>query len=1115
MKKALGVLSVLVLITAMMISCNAEQKLDDTVGVSFNVSSSRELSVENQPFEPVNSENLTWYYHGEKKTDKEFTTGQSASMDANNPAYWTEISTGDELSGKYVTFSQGQWFFKIKAMKGNTQMYYGETNGNVLLTKGNNTISISVSPFVSGVKGTLEIESVYIDPKDQNSPNVAPNRLLINGVSKTFTVDEGGKSISYTEKVEPGTYTVEVKRVGEDTGIILASASKTVIVYSGLTTKIKDFVEEDTTSGKFDPKPIKPEGTETVTVPESGDAVVEFVNITPSMEADKSTTVTIPSAVVASAASAVTLDIAVKDSESVADSSFDVTSGNGVAASISLTMKDGETPITNFGSNKVTVETYIETGLSGVTVKYNGTGDAPTDVDYDSVTGKLTFKTTHFSEFYVESAILTKIGDKEYLSLQRAINDAEDNSTISLLADVETPDTSYYVENKNLTLNLNGKTLSGSGYDGTLCVKSNATLTINGEGNVIGNDDQEYGMAIWAVGENAKVIINSGTYSNTLTHADDQMDMIYASNGGKVEIYGGVFKCITPAWTLNVKDADYVSGASNITVYGGKFHGFNPANCEAEGSGTNFMKEWFSAKEKTTGVYEVCSAYEDDVINISSAKGLLEFARLVNEEGKTFSGKTVKLVNDINLAGIVWNPVGQTGGYTAKTYFQGTFDGNGKTISNLTIPESSWEAGSNYGENYATGFFGFIDEGGNTIKNVTFEKANVAGHHWVGIAAGYMTGTVSGVKVKDSTITSTYETSKADGDKAGGVVGYLNKGTISGCTVTESTISADRDSGSVVGYSNGIVTKNTAQLCTVYYSTNDDTKIGGEIAGKRSIGVSDNTATNVSVIKAVSNADELSAALNHTYNSNTTIKLMNNIVLSGEWGEHVLNLGPNVTVTIDGNSKTISGLTTSTTTNVAGFQSNGLISGVNTPDYPNGPGTLLIKDLTISDATVSSTYDSQLPASAALVGSINNTNFTATSVTITGARVSSDFYAGGIVGYVQGNYYVDIPVNITKCTVTSSIFNGNDATGALVALNNETTVITDATVTGNAINGGDGYSASALVGTSMNDTTATGVTVSGNTFSITNDNGYQKNDSTYGYIYHNDASYSVNGTNLK
>lgn len=1119
MKKALGILSVLVLITVMMISCNAEQKLDDTVGVSFNVSSSRELSVANESFVAVDSPDLTWYYHGEKKTDTQFITGQSSSMTEGEDGYWTLISKGNKLATKTVEFSQGQWSFKIKAVKTDgTQMYYGETNGNVLLTKGNNTISISVSPFVSGVKGTLVINSVFIDPKDAESENVAPNKLFVNGVEKTFVVDNGGKSISFTESVDPGTYTVEVKRTGEDSGIVLASASKTVVVYSGLTTTISGSVEEDTTSGKFDPKPIKPEGTETVTVPESGDAVVEFVNVTPSMEADKSTTVTIPSAVVPSTSNPVTLDIVVKDSESVADSSFDVDTGKGVAASISLTMKEGETPITNFGSNKVTVETYIKKGLSEVTVKYNETtgNPDPADTTYDPVTGKLTFKTTHFSEFYVEADIQAKIGDSEYFILQEAFDAAKEGDKVVLSSNVD-PRQTLVVTNR-FTLDMNGKTISNTNDiwndatgDWSLISVRGGNLTVTGEGSLRGKASDCYALDVMNGGT---LVIENGTFVGNV-------DAIYV-NEGSLSIKGGEYSIQQKSnyndsrYLLNCLDENYNNGTATIVVSGGKFYGFNPANCEAEGRGTNFMKEWFSTKETTTGVYEVCSAYEDDVINISSAEGLLEFARLVNEEGKTFSGKTVKLTDDIDLSGINWIPVGQTTGYSAKTYFQGTFDGNGKTIKNLTIPKSSWEAGSDIGKNYATGFFGFVDVGNTIIKDVTFENAVVEGHHWVGVVAGYMTGTVSGVTVNNATVSSTYKTREADGDKAGGVVGYLNSGSVTGCTVSGSTISADRDSGSVVGYStaNGTVTGNTADSCTVYYSTNDDTKIGGEIAGNRSSGVSDNTATNVSVIKLVevSSAESLSAALNNTYNADITIKLANDISLDGvEWGAHVLNLGPEVTVTIDGNGKTVSNLTTSTTTNVAGFQANGLISGV-TSNYSSGSGSLVVKDLTIDGATVSSNLVSELPASAALVGSLNGAYFIADNVTVTSATVTSDFYAGGLIGYVQAHFNEN--VDLTNCTVTRSTFNGNDATGALIALNNKPTVITGATVTGNIINGGAGFSASALVGTSIGGTTATGVTASGNTFNITNNTGYQTNNSDYGYIYHNNATYSVNGTSL-
>ena len=315
-------------------------------------------------------------------------------------------------------------------------------------------------------------------------------------------------------------------------------------------------------------------------------------------------------------------------------------------------------------------------------------------------------------------------------------------------------------------------------------------------------------------------------------------------------------KSVTTAW--NITGGIFSSDPSSYT-----------GDCSAAISNTDGTFKVVSISENEDGEYE-----------ISSVDQLVVFGKLVNEKGKTFTGKTGKLTANIDLAGIEWKPVGQTGGYTAKTYFQGTFDGDGHTISNLYIPESTWEAGpDNLGRNYATGFFGFIDEGGNTIKNVTFDNATVEGHHWVGVVTGYMTGTVSGVTVKDSSITSTYKTSEADGDKAGGVVGYLNKGSITGCTVTGSTISAVRDCGSVAGYSTaaGNVTGNKASDCTVYFSTDNEMQIGGKIAGQRAEGVSSNESVNVSLIKLVSTAESLSLSLEKDYISDVTVVLANDL----------------------------------------------------------------------------------------------------------------------------------------------------------------------------------------------------------------------------------------------
>ena len=180
------------------------------------------------------------------------------------------------------------------------------------------------------------------------------------------------------------------------------------------------------------------------------------------------------------------------------------------------------------------------------------------------------------------------------------------------------------------------------------------------------------------------------------------------------------------------------------------------------------------------------------VYSISNANGLFAFAESVNVDGKTYSGKTVKLTADINLNNAEWTPVGQTGA----TQFLGTFDGDNHTISNLKINNADES------EHCASGLFGWLNSA--IVKNVKIAGANVAGHHNVGTIAGYMETsgcTIENCHVSNATISCTSANSEANGDKCGGIVGYAGNGgvKVKGCSVSNSSISAGRDAGQVVG----------------------------------------------------------------------------------------------------------------------------------------------------------------------------------------------------------------------------------------------------------------------------------------------------------------------------
>ena len=104
---------------------------------------------------------------------------------------------------------------------------------------------------------------------------------------------------------------------------------------------------------------------------------------------------------------------------------------------------------------------------------------------------------------------------------------------------------------------------------------------------------------------------------------------------------------------------------------------------------------------------------------INSVKEFMAFAAAVNG-GKTYAGQTIVLGADLDLNGVTWTPIG-----TSSNPFKGTFDGNGKTIKNLSV----LMAGKS-----DVGLFGNTQNG--EIKNVTVENAKVAGRLNVGVVAG-------------------------------------------------------------------------------------------------------------------------------------------------------------------------------------------------------------------------------------------------------------------------------------------------------------------------------------------------------------------------------------------
>ena len=213
------------------------------------------------------------------------------------------------------------------------------------------------------------------------------------------------------------------------------------------------------------------------------------------------------------------------------------------------------------------------------------------------------------------------------------------------------------------------------------------------------------------------------------------------------------------------------------------------------------------------GIQEVAADGDgnEGVVEIGTVDQLKAFRDAVNS-GNTYAGKTVKLTADLDLQGEDWIPIGNLVAYPGQS-FNGTFDGNGHSISNVTSSDITTV------ENAVAGLFGSVENG--TIKNLTVKNVNITSTHFAaGIVAYTSNGpTIENCKVIGGTITSTPElkgSSYDNGDKAGGIMGYATAGsTINNCTVEGVTITAYRDMGGIVGFSAGTVTNNTAINVTV------------------------------------------------------------------------------------------------------------------------------------------------------------------------------------------------------------------------------------------------------------------------------------------------------------
>ena len=104
--------------------------------------------------------------------------------------------------------------------------------------------------------------------------------------------------------------------------------------------------------------------------------------------------------------------------------------------------------------------------------------------------------------------------------------------------------------------------------------------------------------------------------------------------------------------------------------------------------------------------------------HVSTPQQLAGAVYYVNALKTNGSEVSIYLENDIDLSGLDWKPMGWD-----KSYFSGTVDGQGHTISNMKIADE-----------YRTAFIGYGL--GTEVYDINFENADISGDSYTGIVGG-------------------------------------------------------------------------------------------------------------------------------------------------------------------------------------------------------------------------------------------------------------------------------------------------------------------------------------------------------------------------------------------
>ena len=703
-RKVLSILLLALITVTLAVSCSGNintpaANTEELSYVTFGNGHSREIGTS---YETKDYGELFWFYTA-TKDDQYGTTGVTSTE---KPV--SKNSNGAHipgLSGSVGPFSQGAWKFTLYAYaEGVTAQGVGTGEPNKsnliymsdevpVILKGGDVKNVPVSVTTQGSYGTIQVQDAYFEWKKDanNTPNggTTPPSIkfsLINTAGEniatgmdpalSFAYDSASKTFklpnnTYTN-IPVGYYTgiVSVYLNGTATdgttinneGTPVYTQSFGVRIYGNATTYISgNMVEGVDSKVTFD---VPEQEMVIFTVVKDNNTEVT-VPVSPKGASGSNTVVSFPSGALDTSA-VHQLNVTVTPTAS-AEQKFQIssTTGNAAVAGIDLTMvkvqknDDGSTKevnVTNFNNQAVTITTYIATGLKSVEVKYLNDNNLDhiagpiTNItgcpSYDPETGKLVFSTKHFSQYVVVSpieAINVNTG-VPYTSIVTAIADAKDGHEVKVMKDVVFNST-ISIEGKNITLNLNGKTLTTvNNVPRFFNVLSNSNIVITGNGVLSGLTDanaaaQNENSLIKV--ENSILTIENGTLTAGGANGNGLYG-IFVAEGGNL-ILGTAENGPTITTYFAAVSSNNTTSPANIIVNNGSFTCTSAENV----SGNSGNRDW----ECAAFYLPASGTYEFNGGTVTGSKYAISTPYYnvkldINISGGTYSGSVSAILKD-------------------------------------------------------------------------------------------------------------------------------------------------------------------------------------------------------------------------------------------------------------------------------------------------------------------------------------------------------------------------------------------------------------------------------------------------------------------------------------